>query len=260
MVTDRLLLDIACCQSAKLCVSLSDKEHPCSKIVDEQQTNSFQNFYLPEPWSGEILDARVLFLSSNPSIGPIPVESPSEIYPAGAWADTTIVEFFNGRFGSRGNSYIKNGINYQLDDGSYSKYVKFWSAVKARAKEIYQRNVIPGQDYAITEVEHCKSRSEIGVREASKHCSKLYLKLVLHQSNARIIVVLGAIARDSVLNCFPEIEANKNTLIRSVEFSGRTRLILFSPHPNVRAVRVFKKILTQSQFASVRDCVEGSSE
>jgi hypothetical protein len=40
--------------------------------------------------------------------------------------------------------------------------------VRQRAIELLQRDVRPGVDYALTEIVHCKSKSENGVAEAKK--------------------------------------------------------------------------------------------
>jgi hypothetical protein len=55
--------------------------------------------------------------------------------------------------------------------------VRFWSAVKQRAKELLpEESVRPGLDYALTEVVRCKSREEVGVAEAAAVCSNRYLR------------------------------------------------------------------------------------
>ena len=48
---------------------------------------------VPEPWSGNLEHAPILFLSSNPSI------STAELYPRWEWPDEEIADFFGRRFG-----------------------------------------------------------------------------------------------------------------------------------------------------------------
>lgn len=83
-----------------------------------------------------------------------------------------------------------------MDDHSYGSAVKFWSAVRQRSVELYQRRVVPGSDCALTEVVHCKSANEsYGVRDASPECSGFYFRPTIEHA-ARVIVVLGDIAAD----------------------------------------------------------------
>jgi hypothetical protein len=56
---------------------------PCQTIVLSQ---TGMTFHSPEPWSGNIATAPILFLSSNPSI------SEEEMYPDPSWADEQITD------------------------------------------------------------------------------------------------------------------------------------------------------------------------
>jgi hypothetical protein len=147
---------------------------------------------VPEPWSGELEHALILFLSSNPSI------STAEIYPRWAWPDEEIADFFGRRFDGGRRRWIKDGKKSLRADGSYGRATAFWAAVRKRAIELLQREVRPGVDYALTKIVHCKSKSEIGVAEAKKRCVPRYLRRVLTSAAARVIVVLGKPARQAV--------------------------------------------------------------
>jgi len=48
----------------------------------------------------------------------------------------------------------------------------------------------------MTEIVHCKSKGEVGVTSAAALCAQRYLERVLALSDARLVVVLGAKARD----------------------------------------------------------------
>lgn len=57
-------------------------------------------------------------------------------------------------------------------DGTHAPgWVRFWAAVRARASELLGRSAIAGFDYAISEIVHCKSDSEVGV-SAAEGCSR----------------------------------------------------------------------------------------
>jgi hypothetical protein len=64
---------------------------PCHKIVRLQTSASFQ---LPEPWSGQIDVAPILFISSSPSIDEL------ELYPDQSWDSDRTADFFYNRFNS----------------------------------------------------------------------------------------------------------------------------------------------------------------
>ena len=68
--------------------------------------------------------------------------------------------------------------------------------------ELLGREAQPGIDYALTEIVHCKSKHETGVREAEDFCANRYLKRVLSLSAAGILVVLGKAARQAMARQF----------------------------------------------------------
>ena len=72
-----LLDQITRCPIVKECLASPDPDHPCREIVQNQK-QSLENFQVPEPWSGHLKQARILFIGSNPSI------SKNECFPR--WA------------------------------------------------------------------------------------------------------------------------------------------------------------------------------
>ena len=61
-----LLLAIARCSEAEECLR-GDGSRACGEIVGVQGVGR-EEFQLPEPWSGHLATAPVLFLGSNPSL------------------------------------------------------------------------------------------------------------------------------------------------------------------------------------------------
>jgi hypothetical protein len=62
-----LLMDIAYCKNVVKCIEARDGSHDCSKIVSKQVSPdsglfSPEDFQLPEPWSGNIEEAPILFI------------------------------------------------------------------------------------------------------------------------------------------------------------------------------------------------------
>ena len=83
------LIEIARCSNFESCVGTA-----CEKIVGFQQETIRQ---IPEPWSGDILKSKILFVSSNPSL------DSTEKYPTSEWDNERIFDFFHNRF-SKGRS------------------------------------------------------------------------------------------------------------------------------------------------------------
>jgi len=251
MTTTNLLNEIAHCPHARLCLLNPTAENPCREIVTCQGSTDLETYQVPEPWSGSIEQAPVLFLSSNPSIGSI------EEYPSWSWLDSDIVDYFNNRFGGGRKQWIINGTKSLLTDGTYSRSVRFWIEVRQRAIELLERDVTPGFDYALTEVVHCKSRNEIGVKQAQEKCVETYLLRILELSAAKVIVVLGAQARQAIQGKF---SIPKGLVVsESIKIGKHERLFAFLPHPNARGYRSFAKCLDVEDLETLRTTLRANS-
>jgi hypothetical protein len=244
-MTEKTLLDeIVNCPHAQQCLGDSAAENLCRTIVEYQNTLSLQKFQVPEPWSGEIEKAPILFLSSNPSIGG------DEAYPTWDWSSKEVHDYFNYRFEGGHKTWILDGTKSLQTDGTYSRVTQFWAAVRKRAIELLQRDVIPGFDYALTEIVHCKSHHEFGVEQAQEQCVQAYLMRILELAKARVIVVLGARARQFIQREF-KIPPEK-LLSELIEIGRNQRLFTFLPHPNARANRSFAKCLQNDELERLR--------
>jgi hypothetical protein len=244
MKSNQLLLEIARCPIVEAHFE-SQQNHPCREIVESQLVKSLSGFQLPEPWNGQIELAPILFLSSNPSI------DPKENYPVWQTSDDIVEDFFSNRFNGLLDRWIRNGKYVLRTDGSYSKAVNFLSAVRKRAEELLQRDVIPGVDYALSEIVHCKSRQEIGVQSAMKFCSERYLKRIMSISGSIIIVILGDKAKEIFQEIFTFPESSFNNAV-GINIMGKERYICFLPHPNARKKRTFKAIVSTDILSQLR--------
>jgi hypothetical protein len=95
---------------------------------------------VPEPWSGHIQNAAVLFVSSNPSI------DPAEAYAVGDWEDPRRVDFFAGRFDRRALPLVDRRMRPLLataPPAQRDKGTRFWFAARARASELLERPAEP---------------------------------------------------------------------------------------------------------------------
>ncbi len=194
-----------------------EETHPCYDLVSLQKEGPFQ---CPEPWSGDISQAKILFVSSNPSI------SEDDVVPIYncSWSMDDIVGFYKNRF--NGN-YISEGTKALKTDGRYIN-IQYWSFVKKRAEELLKRTPCPGTDYALTEIVHCKSKQEIGVKlKAIKKCAELYMDRILSLSAARVIIVIGAKAKKWFV-----VKYELDDQCKYQEKSGKH--YVFLPHPNAR--------------------------
>ncbi|MBI1819542.1 MAG: hypothetical protein HYR81_04370 [Nitrospirae bacterium] len=229
----------------------SNSKHPCHKIVDSQKK---QPFHVPEPWNGKLESAPILFISSNPSITPL------EDYPCEnkKWDTESISDFFYNRFNGVNEAekpWVENGLYPLLTDGTYRKaYSRFWASVRCRAAElkgISKEKIQPGIDYAISEVVHCKSKDEKGVKAALDECSNRYLEQIIARSGAKVIVCLGVPASQSVRKQI--CPKNSSTLYYGpVKIGKRMRHFVFLPHPNARKSKTFVKCLSRQKREHLR--------
>jgi hypothetical protein len=204
----KLLFDIAKCNNFLSLIRTANTAHQCHNIVDFQRGNgaaSINDFQLPEPWSGDILNAPILFISSNPAY------SENEIFPTSSWPDTMIADFFINRFTDRGPDYswvYKNKI--LCKDGTRGRSVNYWTNINKRAAELLNRRAIPGVDYCLTELVHCKSTDEDGVYKALPECTMKFVTGKLSICGALFIIGIGShvekyFGKISTLNGIPII-------------------------------------------------------
>lgn len=238
---DEILLEIAQCPNVRECLEDRRQTHPCRRIVLSQQSKTLKEHQVPEPWSGNITKAPLLFLSSNPSI------SDTELYPRWSWPEDKVRDYFKERFGK----WIRDGLYTLQQNGTYSKSVPFWREVRGRASELYERgNVKPGLDYALTEVVHCKSRNNEGVVSAVDECANLYLDRVLSSSAAKIIVTLGGVAARIVAEKYRL--ASASSVHGPINIGGRDRLVVFLAQPGSNQPRKFTTCVSTDDLAKLR--------
>lgn len=244
-----LLHEIARCPVAQFCLQNPFEKHPCREIVLSQLSSSLDVHQVPEPWSGHLEQAPILFLSSNPSI------NVAEEYPRWSWSDEAIEDYFANRFGGGNKPWITQGTKSLQRDGTYSRSTPFWAAVRQRAIELVERDVVLGIDYALTEIVHCKSQGEWGVAEAQEHCVPRYLRRVLDLAGAKVIVVLGARAKEAMQKIF-SIPKGTN-VFGPTRIGNHNRLITFLPHPNAYTPKSFAKCSSPDDLLKLRSFLKG---
>jgi hypothetical protein len=258
-----LLLEIAKCPVVQCCLEQPERSHPCAEIVLSQGAATIADFQVPEPWSGPIATAPILFISSNPSISRSdPPSDLDEEYPTRSsttWPDARLVDSFDRRFGGGQEEWTRRGIFYRRKDGTFTSgnnWVRFWASAKERASEALGRPAVPGHDYAMTEVVRCKSKRERGVHAAACECPDRYLDRTLSVANAGLLICFGNFARDEMRRRYNL--PTGHVLVGPVEIAGRNRYVVFLPHPNrpLAAHRPEKKKLIEALTADELTAVQ----
>ncbi len=198
--TRDFLLTIARCSLVEDQFLNPSLAQPCRGVITAQAPLQRDSHQVPEPWSGRLESASVLFFGSNPSINPV------EVFPTETWSDDDIVDFFGNRFGGGRQEWVKR-LHVLRNDGTHGpakKWVRFWAACRGRATELLGRQAVDGVDFAIAEAVHCKSKGEQDAGEAVTElaaltCADRYIRAVVDLSPARAIVSFGGIALASSL-------------------------------------------------------------
>lgn len=240
-------------------IALQSTSHPCAKIVKLQigDTSNLSDRQRPEPWMGNLSKSQVLFISSNPSINE--EELPfRENFPTFSWSLEESGDFFTNRIGEHvtfGHSSLPNFITRSVD-GQYRNGLTrplvpqyTWKKIHERALEIIGETADPSRNYALTEIVHCKSREEAGVKESSSICIDTWMSKILNLSPAKIVVIVGGQVRDRYAKSnlgLPETfgtgtnyrkMSQEERSLRDIQIydDGKAhRLVLFNYHPAAR--------------------------
>ena len=157
-------------------------------------------FQLPEPWNGHLDNAEILFISSNPSI------DPNENYPTASWKGEDIVSFFENRF----------------ENTPKNEWSTYWRTILKWAGWIIPN--IGFDKIAITEIVHCKSKSEFGLTPyCQKTCFNKWLREILKIFKGKYLVVVGSKAKEYIKLHLDE------------EFTNGKKVI-YIPAPNARGI------------------------
>ena len=232
-----------------------DVRHPCREVVGTQQAEP-DRFQVPEPWAGHLHAAPLLLVSSNPSI------SEDEPYPV--WADSAEhrTRFFDERFGD-GPTQVRDGVRHPLkqprpDGSQHSNPVAFWRDCRDNVKFLLDRDPVAGDDYVMTEVVRCKSRSEKGVRRATNTCVEQWFGRTLALSPATVVIAVGAVATAAIAEHagvdLPFWEPTRVTL------GGRTRLVIPVRHPNFHGPRKWRDHMSAQVVSILRDALDVAHE
>jgi hypothetical protein len=197
----------------------------CQSIVNLQR-NRPPDSHVAEPWTGHIARAPILFIASNPGWS-------DEDDSRGAVDDEELIDAHINFFGEGLEQYSVGGIRAVRNGVPDRQWVRYWAFARRRAIELLGEGVRPGEDYALTEVVHCNSKTETSgaVWEALTECTGRYLDGVLAIAAARIIIVVGDVAAEALRRRGFEPALR---VIGPVHLAGMERMVVFLPHPNKR--------------------------
>lgn len=267
--------------------ALLSKSHPCRSVVFEQNRiiSTELDRQRPEPWVGTLSKARLMFLSSNPSISEDPGEE-REDFPTYRWQPEDSGLFFVERFNQE-HSPVHATFNFKGEpnfltrsrDGKYrsgtmdpKRPQDTWRGTHDRAKELLGADCHPHTDYAITEIVHCKSKQAEGVKKASQHCVDTWLSQILALSPAPVIIALGSKVRDNfaiqVLGFDStyghrkgyKLLTQKERALRDIkwsDFGGSIRLVVFNFHPTSGEKRILKEVYGPKLIHWLSQIIEG---
>jgi uracil-DNA glycosylase len=108
-----------------------------------------------------------------------------------------------------------------------------WSSIRKTVAKIYGRsvdNVIPGADYAMTEIVHCKTKETFCKNKPHSECADRYLDKLVGVSGAKVILVVGAAAEKIVRRRY-HIANDKQKVKKDVEINGRKFDFIFIANP-----------------------------
>lgn len=240
-------------------LATADAAHPCHKVVrsQDQYEGAFQ---VPEAWAGKLETAKVIFLSSNPAISagnPLALakyKRMAEMYPTADWDDAEVADFMLNRFDSDRGWVNEKRQHLKVDGQSRGAVEKYWSWVKAQTEALVGSDSPWYENVAMTEVVHCKSGSEEGVKEAADLCSSRHMDRILSASPANLIIVVGQKARDRMQRAYPEeftrqspnfgvddkttgrVDPSQN--IVEMELGGRRRTLCYLWHSSARHPKI----------------------
>ena len=221
--TKELSLSIASCKEIKEACSSSTS--PCHKVVTSQEYLGLDFRQSPEPWAGNLANAKVLFVSSNPSISEavlngedypkVDYSTASSSHPE--WSIERLADFHVNRFDqTREQPFVNHLAQFLSLDGNYRGSDKsqpgkgsqtFWRNAIRESKYLLGKEIDLSNDLCLTEVVHCKTKAErdksgspVGLEEAQWTCAGNYLDQILELSRSIIVVATGKVARETFTN------------------------------------------------------------
>ena len=249
-------LAIAIARCSNVDRAMGDDSHACHEVVNFQRDTPDR--HIPEAWFGNLSGAKVLLISSNPSID-LSENETVENYPRGRWSDDEIAEWITRRTDQSWSDVPvtfkksdKKDFLWRCIDGEYrgagpsNSPQTTWNKTHRRVMELLGEEADPSRNYALTEVVHCKSTGEQGVASAAPVCSQTWLTRIMSiAENASVIILCGSkvldfwarsglrldknYGRGKKGGVDPEVRSSRDVFVS--EISGKHRVFLFMGQP-----------------------------
>ncbi|MCT1452592.1 hypothetical protein M3G18_06690 [Corynebacterium sp. p3-SID1145] len=176
----------------------SYQQEEFDKLGDEQVRFSKETFHMPEPWNGNLSEAKILFVSSNPSFDinettpelarkknkevlPKIISDTEKDDPETKKALDEAENFFENRFLDETGS-----IREEYENETWKRILKFAGYLLGRTRSIERGKKLNNAQkeefascIALTEVVHCKSPGEEGVEAAAETCYDKHTRAVI---------------------------------------------------------------------------------
>ena len=222
------------------CVKICSYQKKLLEDSGSEQEFSKAMFHVPEPWSGNLKTAKILFVGSNPSI-----DLKEKLFPkfeSEKWSEhkkNEVVNFFSDRLTKLENlnsRYWKGVIKYAACILKPVEGIKPIASFKAEDKMDIASQI------ALTEIVHCKSRDETGVPEAAQKCFDIHTKKVIKyflqnssgSEKKKTVVFLGATARNII--CVEALTDNaavdRKKIAEYFGVSNQNARFICIPHPS----------------------------
>lgn len=167
----------------------------------------------PEGWTGNLLQAPILFVTSNPNTD-VTKPGTDPTFASGV----ELSAFNDAYFDSHGVGGARTWQQMQR-----------WASMLMSSRE-----AIAGKDWALTDAVRCASPGQLGVDRAMGRCASLYLGRVLSLSPAKVIGFCGT-ARLALRDFIEPARYRMNLAEREVrgpiEFFERDRYLIGLRHP-----------------------------
>lgn len=233
----------------------------CHPIFNSQGCSDIRYFQVPEPWSGDIEKAEILFVGINPGF------TRDELYPKlndnywlqspGLFDLSKVEDFFENRFNHKNthqkpyvtitNKQGKLSFSVRMNDGSYMNARGYWNYIQSISDFLLKRPTTPGKDYALTELVHCKSRKIRCIKTGCyKKCANSFFNDILSvATNLKYLIVIGLKIKDHVAtllnHCDPNhptnpgiYDINGNYICYVTKINGKDVKVLYTPHNAAR--------------------------
>ena len=215
------------------CLSPGGDKLGCHRVATWYSTEHSPH-YVPEPWSGHLSIAPILFISSNPGGG----KQGEGVNPNGTtnlWSDDDLVRAFDSAFEPGQRPGVVDSTHIVDIRGSRTRAIRYLSWVWYTSRDLLAVDPRPGIDYALTEVVHCGTAGEAGVAEAYGTCSNRYFRRLLKESPASVIICTGAWAAEAFTEYFGTRFVDSGWGPGTLADSER--VVLQVPHPNRRGTK-----------------------